>query len=160
MAVTLPSQTLGSITLRNWQLRPDAPAIIFEGRTITHREFAERAFRLAHALRRLGVRRGHRVAILAQNCPEYMEVYAAGELGGWTTVTVNYRLAGPEISYILGDSKPHVLIYEAEFKDKLQPEALKALQHVIVLHGEGQGIAYDDAIAAERPEPPPSLLHR
>ena len=67
-----------------------------------HRELAERSFRLANALRRLGVKRGHRVAVLAQNCPEYMEIYAAGELGGWTTVTINYRLAAPEISYILG----------------------------------------------------------
>ena len=156
--MTLPALTLGSITLRNRQLRPDAPAIIFEGRTITHRDFAERVFRLVAALRRLGVKRGHRVAILAQNCPEYMEVYAAGELGGWTTVTVNYRLAGPEISYILGDSKPHVLIYEAEFKDKLQPEALKPLQHVIVLHGEGQGIAYEEVLAAEQPDMPPQAV--
>lgn len=158
MTLNVPKQTLGSITLRNWRLRPDLPAIIFEGRTITHREFAERAFRLANALRRLGVKRGHRVAVLAQNCPEYMEIYAAGELGGWTTVTVNYRLAGPEISYILGDSRPHVLIYEAEFKDKLEPQALKPLQQVIVLNGEGQGVHYETALAAEEPAPPPDVV--
>ena len=84
---------LGSLTLRNSRLRPDAAAILFEGRTITHRVFAERALRLAAALRRRGVARGDRVAILAQNCPEYLEAYAAGELGGWTSMTVNYRLA-------------------------------------------------------------------
>lgn len=92
-------ETLGSLTLRNCRFRAAQPAIIFEERTITHGAFAERALRLANALIRLGVRRGDRVAILAQNCPEYMETYAAGELAGWTTVTINYRLAGPEISY-------------------------------------------------------------
>jgi acyl-CoA synthetase (AMP-forming)/AMP-acid ligase II len=151
-------QTLGSITLRNWRLRPSAPAIIFEGRTITHRAFAERAFRLANALRRLGVRRGQRVAILAQNCPEYMEVYAAGELGGWTTVTVNYRLAAPEISYILRDSVPQVLIYEAELKDRLHPDALKQLQHVLVIRGNGKDGSYEAALAQEQPEPPPTIV--
>ena len=85
--------------------RADAPAIMFDGRTITHAEFADRAFRLANALHRLGVQRGDRVAVLAQNSPEYMEAYAAGELGGWTTVTINYRLAAPEIAYILATAR-------------------------------------------------------
>ena len=44
-----------------------------------------------------GIGAGDRVAVLSQNCPEYMETYAAGELGGWATVTVNYRLAAAEI---------------------------------------------------------------
>jgi hypothetical protein len=52
--VNRPQQTLGSITLRNWRLRPSSPAIIFEGRAITHCEFAERSFRLANTLRKLG----------------------------------------------------------------------------------------------------------
>ena len=95
---------LGDLTVRNLELRASAPAIFFEGRTITHGEFAARAFRLANALIALGVRRGDRVAVLAQNCPEYMEAYAAGELGGWTTVTINFRLASAEIAYILSDA--------------------------------------------------------
>jgi acyl-CoA synthetase (AMP-forming)/AMP-acid ligase II len=147
--------TLGSITLRNWRLRPSAPAIIFEGRTVTHREFAERAFRLADALRRLGVKQSQRVAVLAQNCPEYMEVYAAGELGGWTTVTINYRLAAPEISYILRDSTAQVLIFEAGLKDRLNLDSLKQLQHVLIIGGEGGGESYEGALARAEPTPPP-----
>ncbi len=153
-----PQQTLGSITLRNWRLRPSAPAIIFEGRTITHRQFAERVFRLANALRRRGLRRGHRVAVLAQNCPQYMEIYAAGELGGWATVTLNYRLAAPEISYILADSRPHALIYEADLADRLQPESLQTLQHVFVIRGNGDGTDYEKALAREDADPPPPLV--
>src|SRR5262249_59545157 len=97
---------LGDLTRRNLRLRNDAPAIIFEGRTVSHGEFAQRAFRLVQALRALGVGPGDRVAVLAQNCPEYMEAYAAAELGGWTTVTVNYRLAAPEIFYLIADRSP------------------------------------------------------
>ena len=158
MHLDRPQQTLGSITLRNWQLRPSAPAIIFEGRTITHRELAERSFRLANALRRLGVKRGHRVAVLAQNCPEYMEIYATGELGGWTTVTINYRLAAPEISYILDDSRPQVLIYEAELKDRLHADALKKVQHVLIIRGDERDMRYEEALSSEEPEPPPPIV--
>jgi acyl-CoA synthetase (AMP-forming)/AMP-acid ligase II len=162
MSLDRYQQTLGSITLRNWQLRPTAPAIFYEGRTITHREFSERAFRLANALRRLGVKRGHRVAVLAQNCPEYMEAYAAAELGGWTTVTINYRLAAPEIAYIMRDSAPQVLIYEAELGDRIHPDVRKQLRHALVIRGDGQGhsqdVNYEAALAQEEPTPPPAVV--
>jgi len=145
---------LGTLTLRNSRLRPDAPAILFEGRTITHRVFAERALRLAAALRRRGVARGDRVAILAQNCPEYLEAYAAGELGGWTSVTVNYRLAPPEIDVILADSEPKAMIVGVESLDRLSPAASARLDHVLVIGDASSDVAYDAALAAEEPEPP------
>ena len=147
---------LGTLTLRNLRLRPEAPAILFEGRTITHRAFAERAFRLTAALRRRGVARGDRVAILAENCPEYLESYAAGELGGWASVTVNYRLAAPEIDTILSDSEPKAIIVGAEFLDRLSPEASSRLEHVLVIGDASSDVSYEAALAAEQPEPPPA----
>jgi len=140
---------LGDLTRRNLRLRADAPAIVFEGRSITHRQFAERAFRLAQALSALGVGPGDRVAVLAQNCPEYMEAYAAAELGGWATVTVNYRLAAPEISHILADSAPKVLIAEAELLPKVEAAARGALQHILII---GEGESYEAALARAVPD--------
>lgn len=146
---------LDALTRRNLRLRPEAPAILFEGRTITHRVFAERAMRLAAALRRRGVARGDRVAILAQNCPEYLEAYAAGELGGWTSVTVNYRLAPPEIDVILADSEPRAMIVDAESLDRLSPAASRRLDHVLVIGDTSSDGSYEKALAAEEPEAPP-----
>ena len=140
-------RTLGDLTVRNLETRADAPAIIFEGRTITHAQFTARAFRLANSLIALGVRRGDRVAVLAQNCPEYMEAYAAGELGGWTTVTINFRLASPEIAYILSDSKPRCLIVDAQFVDRLPNVAAAGVQHVLTFGGPGPDVAYEDVLA-------------
>src|SRR5262245_64132043 len=134
---------LGDLIRRNLRLRNDAPAIIFESRTVSHSEFAQRAFRLAQALRALGVGPGDRVAVLAQNCPEYMEAYAAAELGGWITVTVNYRLAAPEISYIIVDSSPRVLIAESDLLPKVEAGAHGALQHILTI---GPGGSYEDAL--------------
>jgi acyl-CoA synthetase (AMP-forming)/AMP-acid ligase II len=124
---------LGDLTRRNLRLRAEAPAIVFEGCSITHRQFAGRAFRLAQALSALGVGPGDRVAVLAQNCPEYMEAYAAAELGGWATVTVNYRLAAPEVSTILADSAPKVLIAEAELLPKVEAAARGALHEILII---------------------------
>ncbi len=147
---------LGTLTLRNRRLTPEAPAILFEGRTLTHRALAERAFRLAAALRRRGVARGDRVAILAQNCPEYLESYAAGELAGWTSVTVNYRLAAPEIDVILADSEPKAIIVAAGFLDRLSLSASRRLDHVLVIGDVSSDVAYEAALVAEEPEPPPA----
>jgi acyl-CoA synthetase (AMP-forming)/AMP-acid ligase II len=145
---------LGQLVLRNLRLRPDQAAIIFEGRTVTHRALAERAFRLADALRRRGVGRGDRVAVLAQNCPEYIEAYAAGELGGWTTVTVNYRLAEPEIAYILADSRPKVLIAEAQFGERLGAATTQSLQHILTFAGAGPDLDYEGELAGAEAAPP------
>ena len=145
--------TLGDLVRRNLALRRDAPAIIFEGRTVTHGAFAARAFRLVRGLRRLGIRARDRVAILAQNCPEYLETYAAGELGGWITVPINYRLAPPEIAYILADSRPRILIVEAQYLPLVTEPARAALEHVLTIGAEGPDLGYEQALTGEPAEP-------
>lgn len=147
---------LGELILRNARLRGDDPAIVFEGRTLTHRAFAERALRLVDAFARAGIGRGDRVAIVAQNCPEYLECYAAGELGGWTTVTVNYRLAAPEVAYILGDSKPKAVIVEEAFRHLLLPEALNGVDLVVSIGGSEND--YESVVQSGEPRTPPAVL--
>jgi acyl-CoA synthetase (AMP-forming)/AMP-acid ligase II len=143
---------LGELVLRNARLRGDAPAILFEGRTISHRQFAERALRLVDAFSRAGIGRGDRVAIIAQNCPEYLECYAAGELGGWTTVTVNYRLAAPEVAYILGDSKPKAVIIEEAYRHLLDSDAARGIETIVTIGGtEG---SYEATVQSGEPHIP------
>jgi acyl-CoA synthetase (AMP-forming)/AMP-acid ligase II len=111
--------------------------------------------RLANALIGLGVQRGDRVAILAQNCPEYMEAYAAGELAGWTTVTINFRLTAAEVAYILGDSRPKCVIVEAQFIERLASAAAAGVQHVLTFGGPGPDLAYEEVLGrgdASRPQ--------
>jgi acyl-CoA synthetase (AMP-forming)/AMP-acid ligase II len=145
---------LGSFILRNAKLRREEPAVIFEGRIITHGEFAHRSFQLARALQRAGLAVGDRVAILAQNGPEYLEVYAAGELGGWTTVTINYRLAEPEVAYIIADSQPKVVVCEASLLDRLGEATRRSLTHIITFGGKGPDLDYETVLAAEEPTAP------
>jgi acyl-CoA synthetase (AMP-forming)/AMP-acid ligase II len=147
---------LGEIALRNARLHGDAPAIVFEGRTLSHRAFAERALRLVDAFARAGIGRGDRVAIVAQNCPEYLECYAAGELGGWTTVTVNYRLAAPEVAYILGDSKPKAVVVEEGFRHLLTPEALSGIATVVSIGGTEGG--YEAFVRSGESRPPAATV--
>ena len=148
------SATLGDLHRRNLRLRADAPALVFEDRRFSHRELIGEACRLANSLMRLGVRRGDRVAILAENCPEYMQAYAAGELAGWTTVTINYRLAAPEIAYILDDSRPRFIIVDATYVDRLGANRIDGVQNVLTFGGSGPDLSYEEVLGTEEPTLP------
>jgi acyl-CoA synthetase (AMP-forming)/AMP-acid ligase II len=141
---------LGDIYERNALHAPNHPAIRYEGRTITHREFFKRACRLANALAAQGIRPGDRIAVLAQNCPEYLEIYAACELAGFITVGINYRLAPPEQAVILADCEPSILLFEAQYADRLPAlrDAMPKDTRLLCMDGTLPGIdRYDVALA-------------
>ena len=100
---------------RNARLHGPDDFLAFEGRRWTHAESHARALRLASALYKAGCVRQDRVSILAMNCPEYLDLFAANWIAGVVTATVNFRLAAPEIKHILQDSAPKVLIFEAQY---------------------------------------------
>ena len=116
-------QTIGELIERNAHFYPDREALIFDGRRITHGMFAARVRQLSDSIYKLGLRRQERVAILAMNCSEYFEVYGAGEWAGYMIVTVNFRLAPPEILHVLNDSGSKMLVFEAQYAPLI--EALK-----------------------------------
>jgi len=95
---------VGQVLTVNAQLYPQRPAVKDLSRALTYAAWEERANRLANALGSLGVKKGDRVAIYAQNCLEWMELYAACAKSGAVAVPVNFRLAAPEVRYQLEDS--------------------------------------------------------
>ena len=120
---------LGLIAERNARLWPDEPALIYEGRTLSHRDFANLVRRSAHALRSLGLQRQDRVAILSKNSPEYLALYVAAGLVGFVAVGINYRLSAAEQADILRDCEPQFFLFEDEYAERagelrsaLQPE--------------------------------------
>ncbi len=109
---------LADIYERNARCFRDHPAIIFEGRTITFGAYLTRVKRLVNALVAGGLGRQERIAILAQNCPEYAEVHGAAGLSGFIAVGVNYRLAAGEQADILRDAEPAVFIFESSYTER------------------------------------------
>lgn len=79
-----------------------------------------RANRLAHFLReRLGVEKGDRVSILAHNGIAYIDLFfAVGKIGA-IFAPLNWRLAGAELAYIVGDCRPKAVFCGPEFVDTL-----------------------------------------
>ena len=90
---------------------PDSPALIYDGQTTTYAELDQRVNRLANGLLEVA-RPGERVAILAENLPEYVDAYYGVPLAGMGLTFLNYRLHPREIEKILDNSGAEVLITE------------------------------------------------
>lgn len=108
-------------------------------REITYREWNRTVNRTANYLSaELGVQQGDRIAVLAMNCVEYLDVwFACGKLGA-ILQTLNWRLTPNELSDLLADATPQVLIYGPDFA--AQVETLRAqpnsVQHFIALDAD------------------------
>lgn len=135
---------------------PERPAMIDQGtgRTFTYGEFNARSAALAGYLRdEWGVQAGDRVAILAKNCTEYFEFEFACIKLGAIMLPLNWRLAEPELLFILNDAEAVGLIYDAEFSDRVPPLLEKSTVNYALRIDLGNPPvddfpAYDDAIAA------------
>jgi fatty-acyl-CoA synthase len=101
----------------------------------TYADFADRTARLAAALDRLGVRKGDRVGTLAWNSHRHLEVYFAAPLMGAVLHTVNLRLSGQDITYIVNHAEDRVLIVDASLWSTVEPirKDLTSVKHFIVM---------------------------
>src|SRR5215510_3197229 len=104
----------------------NALAYEFEGRQTTFAEFDVRTNRVANALIALGLKKGDRIAYLGKNSDIYFELLMGAMKAGVVMAPVNWRLAGPEVAFIVADCKAPVLFVGPEFvtlvnkvKDKL-----------------------------------------
>ena len=89
---------------------PDKVLTVFEGESTTYEEMAARAIATAGGLSGRGVGQGDVVALLSYNCPEFLEtVFAANYLGA-IAMPLNWRLAAPEVRYILEHSGARALV--------------------------------------------------
>ena len=104
-------------------LTPDRVAIDFQDRAISYRELLAASLARADELAALNLPPGGRVATLARNSPEQVEVFFACAMRGWMMVPLNWRLATPELAHQVGDSGAGVLLASPD----LMPEARQAV---------------------------------
>ncbi len=110
---------------------PDKAITVFEGETTTYGQMAERAAALAGGLSERGIGPGSVVGLLSYNCPEFLEaLFAANHLGA-IAMPINWRLAAPEVRYILEHSEAAALVCDESLVD-LANEATKGLEAALV----------------------------
>src|ERR1700722_13741391 len=117
--------------------RGDAVVYEFEGRRTSFAEFDQLTNRVANALIALGIRPGERIAYLGKNSDVYFELLMGAMKANVVMAPVNWRLAGPEIAFIVGDCKASVLFVGPEFVTQVRniKSQLPDLRAVITTEG-------------------------
>ncbi len=155
-------RNFGEIIERNARIRPDKVAVKFERLSLTFEDLNTRTNRLANSLLKIGLEKGDRVAVLARNCPQYIELYWAMARAGLTIVPINFRLIGKEISFIVNDSGARAFFSGNDFVcgvESVRGE-MPVLTHLIALgFPSGDWMSYDELIQTGREGPPRTIVH-
>lgn len=104
--------------IRKWSsLQPHKKALIFEDRPFTYQELNLRTNQLSNFLLDIGVQKGDRISVLLYNSHQYIEILFALSKIGAILVPLNWRLAGPELEFLIKDSGSRMLIFDTEFEE-------------------------------------------
>jgi len=109
----------------------DAPAVIHGERVLSFREFRRRVDTLAAGLQGLGVVKGDRVAILAQNDTAYLELYGACARQGVIAYPINWRLTAGEVERVVERAEPTMMVVDGSTLSVVAgwPERKKSVAH-------------------------------
>jgi acyl-CoA synthetase (AMP-forming)/AMP-acid ligase II len=151
---------VGEVLRANARLFPERVGARDLERAMTFRQWNARACRLANALLGLGLGKGDRVAVLAYNCVEWLEIYAATAKAGLVAVPVNFRLVGAEIRYIVENCEAGAFIVEdalVETVEQVRPDLSVPARHFIhfgAVRCPPGYRAYEDLLSAARDHEP------
>jgi acyl-CoA synthetase (AMP-forming)/AMP-acid ligase II len=121
--------------------RPDAPAVIHEGRTTSYAELHRASSRVAQGLIADGVKPRGRVAHLDKSSDLYFELLFGIAKAGAVMVSVNWRLAPPEILHVVNDAEAEILFVGEEFIPVIEQirGELKTVRKIVTLGGTHAG---------------------
>ena len=143
---------------RHAERTPDKLALVdaHTSREYSYAQFNERANRFAcYLIEGLGLKRGDRISILAGNSSEYYEVLFGCSKAGVILNTLNWRLAPPELAFILNDCQARLFIYEPEFGETVETLRPEISPEHYLLIGESVlpgDITYEQALAEGSPD--------
>ena len=100
----------------------DRPLLSTAGMRWTHADASPAVARRGAALRRAGVQRGDRVAVMCGNRVEFLELFLACGWIGAVSVPINTASMGTQIQYHVADSGARLLVIEAPFVERLMTE--------------------------------------
>jgi fatty-acyl-CoA synthase len=126
-------------------------AIVFDEVHRTYGQFLNRCDRWSSRLQGLGIRRGDRIAYIAQNIPAHLEGYYAVPRIGAVLVPINYRLASADFIYIVNHSGARLVCVDKDYVDAVDAirDQLPNVERFVALEGAHEGwLDYEAEIAA------------
>jgi len=125
--VTQPDLNWFAVLAHHATRSPEKAFTVFKGETTTYGAMAQRATELAGGLAGHGVGRGDVVALLSYNSPEFLETIFAANYLGAIAMPINWRLAAPEVRYILEHSGSRALVCDQRLIE-LADQAIEGME--------------------------------
>lgn len=144
--------TVGGLFSTGVATRRNQTALTEDGRSVTYGELECRSNQLANALKDFGVSPRDRVAILAHNCIEYIELELAAAKLGAIVAAINWRLGQRELTHCINLAEPRLLIVQGKLQSSLENLDIE-LPHTIEI-GETYERFLNDASAEFIQHPP------
>ncbi len=138
---------------RNAKLFPHKTAMVFQKTRLSFQELDERTNRLSNGLRRLGVQPGDRVAVLLNNCHQYVELYCAIPKAGAIITPLNCRLAGSELSWIVNNAEANTFIFQESYLPAVKAiqAEMKSVHQYICTEGSHAGFVNYEELITQSP---------
>jgi len=141
--------TIHDLIERGASLYGEAPAFIQGERSLTFRELPRRVEALAAGLAGLGIGKGDRVCVLAQNDVDYVVLYGACARQGIIAYPINWRLTAQEVDRVVERAAPKMMVVDASTLGVIAgwPETKKTIAHWYQLGGSpGAGLKPFDSL--------------
>jgi len=140
-----PATTVPELLCRRVEETPHAAAVYRrlgarQWAGTTWSELEDQVQRLAAALKRLGVRKGDRLAIYARTCPKWQVAELAGLLAGAVVVGVDAHASAEQVAYVLRHSGAKFMVVDEADKARQIPEGIRrGLALVIAMESSADG---------------------
>ena len=149
-------RVLGDATRLHARVRPGQTAFDFEGRITSFAELDAHANQVANALLAAGLKPGERVAYVGKNSDHYFELLLGCAKAGVVIVPVGWRLAPPEIAFIVNNAEARLLFVGPELVGMVQANEaeLGAGRAILAMEGGAGWPSYEawrDAQAVSEP---------
>ncbi|HLG87435.1 MAG TPA: long-chain-fatty-acid--CoA ligase [Alphaproteobacteria bacterium] len=149
---------VGDLLTRNACRFPRRPAVVDGARRFTYRDLNAWTNRVAHGLARRGYRRGDALALVSENCAEFLVTYFACAKLGVVCVPINLMWRQREVAYVLEHAQAKGVVVGAKLIEPLRPslESLASPPELFVI--EGEGASSFEALAEDMPSNEPEVI--
>ncbi len=152
-----PDWVMANMIRAHARSRGDAIACIFEDKSYSYTDLDDHSNQVANAFIAAGTQTNSRIAILDFNSYRFAQTLYGALKARATIVTVNARLAAPEVNFIINDSGAEILLVGREHYELVESieQELASIKHIFALHGEHpRWPAFDDVTAAQSSRDP------
>jgi len=135
MMNSLYNMTFFDIYEKNALYRGSSSAIHWESGEITYSDLFLQTAKLATGLKNLNLPAGSRIAVLCKNHPAFFHLFGAASALNLVLVLINRRLSREEVSYIIEDTSPSLIICDSEMADQARAlnQSFSCLKHCYVV---------------------------